>query len=229
VADLDFMKSLLKKIFLIFLVSFLGIFLLSWLANWQTKKLLETFYGIEAPKFEFLKNEVGYLVETKVETKEEREFISPDGKLKFRYPADWKEMRIQGLEKMFLPQEVGEMINPLFFAKKTEKRELTFAFLAVKELILEEEITPEKIIEKIEEHHQQRRGIKILKLEQKNGKITFEGTQTKFLEYELFQKGKLLPTEEKKIYLVIFTVFGRRLPNLQEEIEQTLDSIELLE
>ena len=214
------MKNIVKKIVLIILVSLVGLFLMSLLVNRQAKKWQEFSPSISVPDLELPKTQSQEIVL--------KEFISPDGKLKLKYPSDWTEVNTTTFEGT-LSEEAKKVFNPLFLAQKMKIENFIFSTLAVEELFSEGEKTPEEIVADIENYHQQKEKITILKLEKEEKKIIFEGSQGEMFGFNIFLKGAFLPTKENKTYLVIFTVFGKDWAEFQKDIEKVLESIELLE
>ena len=103
------MKNIVKKIVLIILVSLVGLFLMSLLVNRQAKKWQEFSPSISVPDLELPKTQSQEIVL--------KEFISPDGKLKLKYPSDWTEVNTTTFEGT-LSEEAKKVFNPLFLAQK---------------------------------------------------------------------------------------------------------------
>ncbi|MBU4481222.1 hypothetical protein KKH59_02815, partial [Patescibacteria group bacterium] len=128
------------KLFLLLLISLILFF--SFLTYWRFKEFKKSLSKIEPPKFEMPKTE---LIPQPAKI-EEKEFVSPDGKLKFKYGSDWREMGgDNGLLDISKQQVEGAKI--LFFAQKLS--EANAGFLSVQEMESAPDQTLEEIINKV--------------------------------------------------------------------------------
>jgi len=204
-------KKITKKdLILIFVV----ILLLSGVTYWHFKNWRKSLNEVELPKFEMPKFELfpkkeGY-----------KEWVSPDGKLKMKYSADWLEMDIRILGS-YVQREIEE--KPLLVAQKFVIEKSTFAFLTVNKLKFKEELGAEGILEKMKEDAQKREGeMEVLNLEIKDKIAVFEA-KYKGKEGPVFQsKEKMIFNNE--IYLISFFTFEKGFPEFKKEAEEIINS-----
>jgi len=196
------------------------IILLSELSYWHFKKLSKALNKpIEMPKFETPK------FEPFAEKEGQKDFVSPDGKLKLTYGANWIEMDFKVLEN--LTQRSMEE-KPLFFAERIKANAQKVAFLTVQEINLgEENKSFEKFIEQMKNDVKEKQGeIEILKSEIREGNMIFEA------EYKS-SKGILSRSKEKiildeKIYLVSVITLGKDWGEFEKEAEEIIDSVQII-
>jgi len=194
----------------------LSILFLSFFTYWQFKRLSKAIPKIEIPKIEIPKPESFF--QQKTETKE---FVSPDGKLKFKYSSDWMEM----------PKESGEKtINPeakaLFFATKFKMEKAAFASLGVQELSGKRDIG--EIIKEMEKETKEKGGeMQILNSEIKAKEAYLKTRYKKEGEQNFISKEKIILGEEK-VYLISIFSFERFWPGFEGESEEILNSVEII-
>jgi len=210
-------KELSKKD--IILICFI-ILLLSGATYWHFKNWRKSLSEAEMPKFEMPKFEIPSKKE-----EDYKEWISQDGKLKMKYPADWMEMKKEIFEG-FTQEDKGKT---LFFAQKFELEKAAQAFLTVQELNLEEENGIEEIIEEMKKNVEEKEGeMEILKLEIEDKTAVFEASYKGKTGFPLRSKEKII-LNEKKGYLISFSTFEKNWPDLQKEAEEIINSAILLE
>ncbi len=210
-------KELSKKdILLIFFV----ILLLSFFTYRHFKSWRESLSEVEMPKFEMPKFEIPSKKEGGY-----KEFVSPDGELKMKYPADWMEMKKEMFEG-FTQEGEGKT---LFFAQKFEFEKTAQAFLTVQELNLKEKKGAEEIIEEMKKDVEAKEGkMEILKLEIEDKTAVLEASYKGKTGFPLRSKEKII-LNEKKGYLISFSTFEKNWPDLQKEAEEIINSTTLLE
>jgi len=201
----------------LFLVLFVILFL-SGMTYWNFKNWKKSLEKVELPKFEMPKFEPfpkkeGY-----------KEWTSPDGKLKLKYPADWMEMDIRTLES-YIQREMEE--KPLFLAQKLVIEKSTFAFLTVDKLKAVEGLSTEKILEKMKEDTRKREGeMEVLKIETSDKEVVFEAKYSR-------KNGPTFQSKEKMIlnegtYLISFFTFEKDFPEFEKEAREIINSAQLV-
>jgi hypothetical protein len=193
----------------------ISIIFLSFFTYWHLKRVTQNLSKIEIPKIEIPKPET--FLQPKAEPKE---FISPDGKLKFRYSSDWVE--IPGEEWQ---ETISSEAKILFFSTKFKIEKGAFASLVVQEVNWEKEL--KEFIEEMKRRAKERGGeIEILNLEIKereaNLKARYKKERANFISREKIIFG------EKKIYLISVFSFERFWPEFENEAEEILNSAHLV-
>jgi len=172
---------------------------------------------IEMPEMkleEFLPSEEGNL----------KEWTSPDGKLKLKYPANWIESSEALLDQFNQKGATLTGANILFFSYQFRFEDQALAFFMV------EEISPKKnldeIVKEIEESITEKGGkMEIINSEQEDKTARLE---IKIEEKEAINsrvKEKIVFTEDKA-YLVVFTSFEKDWSKFEEEINEIFDSVQ---
>ena len=207
-ATLGYMK--IDKFLVLIIVS---IILLSTFTYWQFKKLAESLPEIKMPEVEIPKPETFFQPEI-----EAKEFISPDGKLKFKYSSDWVEMPGEGW------QEPIDEAKILLFLTKFKIEKAAFASLIVQELDWEKGL--KEVMEKIENEAKEKGGeIKFLDLEIGDRKANFKARYKKE-EANFISKEKIILGKEK-VYLISIFSLERFWPEFEGEAEEILNSVEM--
>jgi len=204
-------------------LSLLAAIVLGFSTSWYFKNLLKPLSTADLPKFEI--PELNPF--SSQETKDYTEFISPDGKLKLKYPSQWMKMAPDTLEKLNQAL-IDEKAENLLFVQgfKIEKGELIF--LMVQELILEEKKGLEEIIENIKERVKKQGGeveISNLKIEDKIA--YFEGKFEGENPPPLYSKEKIVFLENKAYLISLFNL-KNDWSEFEKEISEILNSVELL-
>jgi len=204
-----------KDLFLIVII----ILFLSGSTYWNFKNWKKSLEKVELPKFEmprfepFPKKE-GY-----------KEWTSPDGKLKLKYPADWMEMDIRTLES-YIQREIEE--KPLFLAQKLVIEKSTIVFLTVNKLKPETGSNAEEILEKMKKDAKKREGeMEILKLDIQNKIAIFEAKYSKKEGPVFHSKEKMILNEE--VYLISFFTFEKDFSEFENEAEEIINSAQLVQ
>jgi len=208
-------EKLSKRDFILVIVAIL---LLSGATYWNFKSWRKSLKEVELPKFEMPKFEPfpkkeGY-----------KEFTSPDGKITFRYPADWTEIDFKAVENVF-QKEIEE--KPLFFAQKFLGGIDKIAFMTVEETSLDERKNPEEVIEQIKTGAAEKGGeAEILTSEIQNNEMVIE------IKYKN-NKGLLFHSIEKlffmdKTYSISLLSGERDWPEFEKEAEEIINSIQIL-
>jgi|GEM_PF-2148720 len=162
----------------------------------------------------------------RVET-EEKDWLSPDNKLKLTYPAGWMTMDKIVSEYVDDPGVILEDAKILLFALRFDMTEQLSALLTVSSVDKEKDL--QKIKEGISQKVQEDGGeteITILSFEDK---IAWLEVLSRYPDKPAsYSKGTIIFSEEET-YLVFFTASQRDWMQLKEEAESIFDSIELLE
>ena len=215
------------------------ILLLSIISAWRLRKLGESFSIKELPKFERVEPEQlkEMLSEIRGGTSAEivyKEFISPDEKLKMKYPSDWIEMKDEKILEQIIPKEEAEKygLKNLFLAQKF--REGKYGQLKVTELTLEEEETIELLIEKMKESNlQQGWEMEIIKSEIKDNEAIFETKYQKPDRLDTHSKEKIIipesQEEKKKAFLIVFMCFDKDWEEFEKEADDIIRSAHLID
>lgn len=198
--------------FLILII--LSILLLCFFTSWHLKTFKKPLPEIKGPEIEIPKPESLF------ESEEEmRKFVSPDGKLKFKYPSGWMEMPKENGQAV--ADEEGEI---LFFATKFKIETATLASLIAQELSWEGNI--EELIKKMEDTAQEKGGeMKILNLEVEDKTASFKAKYAKTGETNFISKEKIILGEGKAYLISIFSL-ERFWPEYDKEADEILNSIE---
>jgi len=206
------MKLPKTLILIIVLIAFLSLATYWQFRNFR-KAISENMPGLGIPQFEF----------SPVPSEEKmEEFISPDGKLKVEYGANWIKVKIESLEKILKP----ERGQALFFAQKVKLENIALAFLSIQELEIEQEETPEKIIEEMKKDSEEQ-GVEteILESSIETNQAIFEAKYKK-QDLSLRSKEKILLGENKAYIIKLFT-FEKDWKDFEEEIDEILLSAHL--
>jgi hypothetical protein len=236
-----------KKLLLVFGGFVMTIFLIGGLASWQIgnwkKSLPQNFPKIEPgeiqsfPQIFPTSSYPGFLPfgsffpENSSETY--KEFISPDGKLKVSYPANWIKIEIPQIEKT-LPEKFTEDydLKLLLFAQKFEGEK--FAQLNISQMIIDSGKKIEEIVEEIKESNLERDWeMKIVKSEVGERGLTFEAKYRKEGKPTLYSRERFIalqPEEgKKKVFLVEFITFDKDWEGFEKEAEEILNSATIVE
>lgn len=223
------MGKLTKIIFIVLIV--FGIFLL--ISYYLGKQQLGGSYLFFSQK-DFSQIESLISQEGKEEEIFSKEFISPDKKLKLQYFSDWIEIRDKEALEEIVPKEAKEKYNlkTLFFAGKLKKQ--SFSQLIVSEGIFEAEKSFEEIIDIMKESAQKEGWeMEIIKSEIKANQNVFEARYKKIDRYALHSKEKIIlldqKEEERKVYLIALIVYEKDWPAFEEEVNNIIDSAQLIE
>jgi len=206
-------KQLSKRefLFVIFII-----FILSGLTFYHFKQWKESLKEVKPPKIEIPKVELfpkqeGY-----------KEWISPDGRIKIKYQADWIEMRKEVFEGL-TRENKGKT---LFFAQKFIFDKAAQGFLTVQKLNLEEEITIKEIIENMKKDVESKKGeMEILNLELKDKSAILEAKYKKEGGPSLYSTEKII-LAEKEFYLITFSTFEKNWKDFQKEAEEIINSVQ---
>lgn len=204
-------------------LSLLSAVILAFATSWYFKNLLKPLSTADLPKFEIPE----FNPFSSQETKDYTEFISPDGKLKLKYPSQWMKMAPDTLEKLNQALIDKEAKNLLFVQGiKIEKGD--FIFLMVQELDSEEKKGLEEIIETIKEKVKEQGGkAEISNLKIKDDTAYFEGEFEGENPPPVYLKEKIILTDNK-VYLVILFNLKNDWSEFEKEVSEILNSVELL-
>lgn len=210
-----------KRSPVLFILTIAFLLILSGVTYWQFKKGAEELgkvkmpdIKLEIPKTDSLFGETG--------NKEEKTFVSEDGKLELKYPSEWIEM--EGL-KMLNPELIKKEAKILLFLQKISLTELTPTFLIVQEL---GEI--KNLAELIEE---MKRGAKenetkmeIVKSEESPNQTDLEIEYQKKEGYNLRARQRIIFLPDKT-YLIIFATLEENWERFVPEANSIFDSIKI--
>lgn len=205
--------------FLILII--LSILALSFGAWWQFQSFQKSMSELKLPKFEMPKMKLPEAREQ--EKKEEKEFVSPDKKLKIKYPGDWTEEKNKEFLKAFnrgrneLPQA-----KTIFVAYKIIWENPLPSFLLCQEISL---TTPEKVIEAIKKANNP----KIEIIAKKEKEVLFEADYQRKREPPLLvhSREKVISTPEKSYLVAIFSI-PENWSKLSSDVQFIFDSIEIV-
>jgi hypothetical protein len=203
----------------LFFITIACILLLGLITSWQLKNFGENLATSDIPKFE-MPNLESLLFP---ERGEDQEFISPDGKLKLKYPSDW--MRgDKSLLEYFNQEIIKEEAKILFFGQKLDVKKGTFASLVIQKFTFLEKETG-AIIQKFKDDSRERGSeMEAMKIEEKEKEVIFEAQYTKQGEPDLYSKEKMIRNGEEN-YLITFITLASSWSNFEEEANQILDSV----
>jgi len=210
--------------------------LLSLITYWQFTKFHQTMLRFEIPKFEMPKFEIPEMKIPEIpgfeilgnetpESKIPKEFISPDGKLKLRYPANWTGISEENLKKI---NQKGDFINSeiLFLSQKINIQEGLIVFLAV-EKINREATDFDKVIEEIKADIENKGSeVKIVQLDKEKKEAFLEVKSKNTKSGNLLEKEKIVGFDSE-YYLIGIGTLERDWPELEKEAEGIFNSIEL--
>jgi len=202
-----------------FILVILIILFLSGATYWNFKTWRKSLGKVELPKFEMPKMELSPKKEGY------KEWISPDEKLKLKYPAEWMEMDIRTLES-YVQREIEE--KPLFLAQKLVIEKSTIVFLTVNKLKPEAGSNAEEILEKMKEDAKKREGEMGISNFEIEDKIAIFEAKYKRKDGPVFHsKEKMILNNET--YLISFFAFEKDWSVFEKEGEEIIDSAQLLE
>ena len=195
---------------------------LSLISYWRFKNFQEAWPEIELPKLEMPEIKLENLLFPEKEGY--REWISPDGKLKLKYSANWLKMDKAFLGQLGQVKTVLVEMEFLFFAYQFKIKEQALASLIVGE------ITPKKSLEEIKkeiEENIKREGgeIKITILEIKDEKVKLEMVSRHPGRPNFFSKGKIVFGDDKN-YLIFITTPEKDWPKFEKEVEKIFKSVQ---
>jgi len=205
------------------LISLLAIIILGFITNQYFKNLSNPLSKVEFPEFEipdfdpFASQESGDHIE----------FISPDKKLKLKYPSHWTKMTPNTLAKIN-QVVVNQRVKNLLFVQTFKFEKSTLAFLTVQELTLEEEKNLEEIIETIKEGMEGQEGeVEITNLKIEEGEAYFEGKYKRSQSPPTYSREKII-LGDNKAYLISLFNLENNWSEFEKEVSEILSSVELL-
>lgn len=196
------------------------ILFLSFLNYWRFKNFNQTLSKNIPPKIEVPEMKIEELpLFGGNETKEEKEWVSPDGKLKLKYPANWLEEN-EIFSKIFQEEATLKNSKILLFVQNFDLKSQTWSILTVGE------ISPEKKLEDILEEIKKME-LEILSVESENGTATIEA-KTKEKKGVSFRTKEKIFFGKEKTYLVSFVSFEKDWEKMKEVRERIFESIEFV-
>ncbi|XOA42701.1 MAG: hypothetical protein ACKKMO_02725 [Candidatus Nealsonbacteria bacterium] len=211
-------KTLILIILFILLLSFI-----TW-KRFETLQKPFSLYETKLPKFEMPKFESFF----SQEDNGSEEFVSPDGKLKLKYPSNWIKMEKESLET-FNKEIAREGAKNLFFAQKFKIKENTLAILIVQELTLEKETSLEEIIEEMKEKTKEKDGEMEIEKSEFDDKIVYLEVKYKRDETPILYSKEKIILEEDKAYLITFLNPNNNWSGFEEEINEIFNSIQIID
>jgi hypothetical protein len=225
------MKNLIKYILILSFILTGLIFLLprgfKYLGEQQLKKLGIPLENLPPVKLEEIKPEM-----FKEETGNYKEFISPDGKIKIKYPSNWIEIKGEILEKITSEEYRKKYQLETLFSAQKFKIDGGFAQLVVSKGIFGAETSFEEIIKDMKEENQKKGWkMEILQSEEKNSETIFEAIYKKAERYDVHSKEKIVFLEQKEgkkeTYFIAFLTLERYWQNFKDEADFIISSIQL--
>jgi len=219
------MRKTLKNILIFSAVIILAALLITYFWNQQKDK----FRGITSDNFSQIKP---ILPEEIFGSQGDnyKEFTSPDGKLKMKYPSDWLEITDEEMLREVIAQEWAEKYNlkTLFLVQKLKLGESS-------QIVINEgdfNIGFEEIIEEMKKSNLAKGWyMKIMNSNAEEG--IFEASYQKPDHYELHSREKVLFDEQRegftKTYLIAIVVFEKDWEASKNIVEEIIDSIQLIE
>lgn len=204
-------------------LSLLAAVTLAFATSWYFKNLLKPLSTADLPEFEIPE----FNPFSSQETKDYTEFISPDGKLKLKYPSQWIKMTPDTLEKINQALANKKSEN-LLFVQGVRIETGDFVFLMVQKLILEEEKNLEEIIETIKEGVEEQGGkVEISNLKIKDDTAYFEGKFERENSPPLYLKEKIVFLEDKAYSVGLFNL-KNDWSGFEKEVSEILNSIQII-
>jgi len=159
-----------------------------------------------------------------------KEFTSPDGKLKIKYPSDWLEIKDEKSLEGIIPEEWKERYNlqTLFFAQELKTGEIGQIIVNKGDF----DIQIEEIIEEMKKSNQTKGWtMEIINSNLEEG--IFEAKYQKTDHYDLHSKEKILFSDgqenTKKAYLTAFIVFDKDWEKFENKANEVINSVQLVD
>jgi hypothetical protein len=222
-------KKIIKIFFALFLIS--GIII--WIVNGYISKEMMGGFNNSSPS-----EKIGALESMKDENNfleiEEKEFTSPDGKIKFSYSSLWQEIEDESILAELVPGEVRQKYAAeiIFLAHRLEDQKYNQVIIANKAVVEREK----EVIEIIKDMNKgEERTMEIIEstIEEEGNKIYFEALYTKENNPSLHSKevSVILEKNEKEdyLYLVSFTTSEEGWEASKEKAENIIGSVRLVE
>jgi hypothetical protein len=160
------------------------------------------------------------------------EFISPDGKLKIKYPSNFVKFETISLQKA-VPEELAKnyKMEIIFFAQKFDIERP--ASLVISQMLVDKQTKLKDILEEMKKAGEKEGWrIEILETEQENEKIIVESTYWKENIPAIRSKEKMLSIEiennQKRVFIAEITTANKDWNYLKDEINKILDSAQLV-
>lgn len=212
----DFLMKNTKFLIIIFLL----IVLFGWLAWWRFFSFQKALKEVSLPAFEMPQLEL--LPEEK--DLGEKEYFTPDRKLKIKYPGSWTKAGDEFLRVFNQGRDELAEAKTLFVAYKTSWKNPFPSYLVCQEISLTD---PEKIMEEIKKGSQAE--IEIFVIEKKEEEILFEAVYKKEGSYlSLRSREKIISFPEKSYLVSVFTV-AENWEKISSDVQFIFDSIKIFE
>jgi hypothetical protein len=160
------------------------------------------------------------------------EFISPDGKLKIKYPSNFVKLEVRNLRKA-VPEEMAEnyKMEIIFLAQRFSPEKPAQILIDQMFIGIEKEL--KEILKELKEAaEKQGWEMGIIKSEEKNGQLNFEATYKKQTTSPFHSEGKMLSFElennQKKVFMVEIVTEEKNWASSKEEFDEILNSAQLV-
>lgn len=218
-------------IFLLFVIAF-GLFFI-FIYFWGGKSIGGL--GLIFPEEEVSKFESVFSEEQSSESKNElldKEFISPDGKIKINYSSDWEETKDENLlEKVFPEKTKGKYnLKVLFLAHYLKSK--VFSQIYIAEGYFGDATNSEEIIDIFKQSGQEENlNVIIINQELKDNKFIFEFICEKegFSSLHFKQLVVLPKKTEDKSYLVAFVGPEKDWLRIKDRADNVINSVEIID
>lgn len=164
---------------------------------------------------------------------ESKEFISPDGKLRVKFPPNWLKLEIEPLQRT-IPKRLAEtyQMRVLFLAQKFGGEKS--GQLIISQAIIEAKMEIEKLLEEImEEAKKQGWEIEIFETKIEEGKFIFEALYKKQNFPTLHSKEKMLwlklKENKRKVFLIELVTTDMDWEYFKKEFEEILNNALIVE
>lgn len=218
------MSRLIKTILIFLSMIFLFGILINYFGKWQLGKLEEVI------PLEKLSQIRGLSPEQLLKPKEEeyQEFITPDGKLKVKYPPSWIEIKDKTLQQIIPKEQIKKYNLKHLFLAQQFTTEGKFAQLIVDEWSFDAQKSFEEIIEEMKASNQEQEwDMKIIESEVKGNEGVFEAKYQKSDRYDIHSKEKIIilepEGEKKKAYLIAFIAFDKDWAGFEKEADDIIE------
>jgi len=208
-----------KKSLLIIFVLIVGLGLIT---HWQFLSFKKSLTEIGPPEIKIPEPKLELPSQ---ESKEHKEFISPDGKLKLEYPDNWMEMGQGFLEKF--NQEAVQLNEAkiLLFVFQFKLEKAALSFLTVQELNLKK---VDEIIEGMKKDTEEKGGeMEIVKIETENENAYFEA-KYKRENSDSHSKERIIITGESSYLVSVFSPEKDWQATI-DEADSILNSIQIVQ
>jgi hypothetical protein len=198
------------------------IFFCSFFSYWRFKQFKEFPNEVNVPKFEMPELKMEELLFPEKEGY--KEWVSPDGKLKLKYSANWIEINESFLKK-FIPQTTPlKDVELLLVAQQLKIKEQALAFLTVEKINTEKSLN--EILTEIKKNLAERGEIEIISSEVKDETAWLEMRIGKKETINFYSKEKII-FGKGETYLIAFITLEKDWLKFKKEASEIFDSIQI--